>query len=221
VEGGLFHFEAAADVEGFILEIDAGQQFAHCFGSHHGDEVVAHFIADFIVFIHFDELKLLIGAVTRVDHDKGFVIQHPFQVFDRHVQQGADLAGSALHKPDVGDRNRQLDVAHAGTTHPGGGYQHVTAIADGVLEAFLFILAAGALVIPLGAKDAFAKEAVLLGLEGAVVQGIGFGDFAMRPGIDDRVRRGDPDAHKVIVVGPDLASVVFQHVTSPEYLLIL
>jgi hypothetical protein len=46
------------------------------------------------------------------------------------------------------------------------------------------VLAAEALPVGDGAKDAGAEEAVALRLEGAVVDGLGLGDLAMRPGAD-------------------------------------
>jgi hypothetical protein len=52
------------------------------------------------------------------------------------------------------------------------------------------VLAAEALPIGDGAKDAGAEEAVALRLEGAVIDGLRLGDLAMRPGTD-LLRRGE------------------------------
>ena len=43
------------------------------------------------------------------------------------------------------------------------------------------VLAAEAFPIGYWAEDAGAEQSVALGLEGAVVDGLGFGDFAVRP----------------------------------------
>ena len=46
-------------------------------------------------------------------HDIEGEVENALQVARREVQQQADAAGRALEIPDVADRRRQLDVAHA------------------------------------------------------------------------------------------------------------
>ena len=66
----------------------------------------------------------------------------------------------------------QLDMAHALTTHLGPGDLHAAAVADLALVADLLILAAVALPVLGGAKDALAEQAVPFRLQGAVVDGL-------------------------------------------------
>ena len=67
------------------------------------------------------------------------------------------------------DGSGELDVAHALAAHLGARDLDAAALADDALEADALVLAAGALPVLGGAEDLLAEQAVLLGLEGAVV----------------------------------------------------
>jgi hypothetical protein len=101
-----------------------------------------------------------------------------------HVEQQADAGRHALEEPDVGNRHGELDVAHALAAHAAQGHLDAAAVADDALVLDALVLAAGALPVAGGAEDALAEEAVLLGLEGAVVDGLGLLDLAGGPGAD-------------------------------------
>ena len=101
-----------------------------------------------------------------------------------HIQHQAEARGHAFKKPNVRGRHGKIDVAHPLTAHTGEGDLHAATIAN---DAFVFnalIFAAGTFPILDGAKDAFAKEAAFLGLEGAVVDGLGVFDLALGPAAD-------------------------------------
>src|SRR6202021_2251113 len=67
-------------------------------------------------------------------------------------------------------------------------------LADDALVLHALVLAAQALVILDRPEDARAEQAVPLGLEGAVVDGLGLFDLAVGPGQDlFRARDGNPD----------------------------
>jgi hypothetical protein len=65
-------------------------------------------------------------------------------------------------------------VAHALAADRGLGDLDAAALADDALEADALVLAAGALPVAGRAEDLLAEQTVLLGLEGAVVDGLGF-----------------------------------------------
>src|SRR5690606_22796368 len=90
----------------------------------------------------------------------------------------------ALEVPDVGDRSGELHVTHALTAHGGLGDLHAAALADDALEADALVLAAVALPVPSGTEDALAEQAVHLGLQGAVIDGLGLLDLAVGPAAD-------------------------------------
>ena len=102
----------------------------------------------------------------------------------RDVEEVAEPARDTLEVPDVGDRSGQLDVAHALTAHLGPGDLDAAALADDPLEADALVLAAVALPVLGRPEDLLAEQAVLLGLERAVVDRLGLLDLAVRPRAD-------------------------------------
>ncbi len=115
-----------------------------------------------------------------------------------HQQVGQPRPGAA-QVPDVHDRRRQLDVAHALTPDLGAGHLDAAALTDDALEADALVLAAVALPVLRRPEDLLAEEAVLLGLERAVVDGLRLLDLAVGPHAD-RVGRSQPDAKLIEVV---------------------
>ena len=116
--------------------------------------------------------------VDRGDHVGGEV-DDLLEVLRRQVEQVAQPARHTLEVPDVGDRGGELDVAHALAAHLGAGDLDAAALADDALEADPLVLAAVALPVPGGTEDLLAEEPVLLGLEGAVVDGLRLLDLAV------------------------------------------
>src|SRR5699024_1643735 len=100
------------------------------------------------------------------------------------VQQVAEPTRDPLKVPDMGDRSRELDVAHPLTPDLRSGHLHAAALTDDALEADPLVLAAVALPVPGGAEDLLAEQAVAFGLEGAVVDGLRLLDLAVGPSTD-------------------------------------
>src|SRR5204863_390872 len=126
--------------------------------------------------------------VDRGDHVRGEV-DDLLEVLRREVEQVSEPARDALEVPDVGDGGGELDVAHPLTAHLGAGDLDAAALADDALEADALVLAAVALPVPGGAEDALAEQALLLGLERAVVDRLGLLHLAVAP-LADVLRRG-------------------------------
>ena len=136
-------------------------------------------------------------AVTSIlvdrDHHVGGEVDDLLEVLRRHVQQVAEARRDALEVPDVGDGRGELDVAHALAADGGLGDLHAAALADDALEADALVLAARALPVAGGSEDLLSEEAVLLGLERAVVDGLGLLDLTEGP-TTDVVGGGQADA---------------------------
>ena len=113
-----------------------------------------------------------------------------------HVEQVPDAARHALEEPDVRDRHRELDVAEPLAAHLGLRHLDAAAIADHAAVADALVLAAVALPVLDRTEDLLAEQAVLLGLERAVVDRLRLRHLAVRPAAD-HVRRGEPDADRV------------------------
>jgi hypothetical protein len=136
-------------------------------------------------------------AVARLlvdrDHHVRGEVDDLLEVLRRHVEQVPEARRDALEVPDVGDGRGELDVAHALTADRGLGDLDAAALADDALEADALVLAAGALPVAGRAEDLLAEQTVLLGLERAVVDGLGLLDLAERP-TTDVVSGGQADA---------------------------
>ena len=140
-----------------------------------------------------EQLALLELGDARLDDDVVLEIEHALEILERHVHQQADARGQRLQEPDVRDRGRQLDMAHALAAHLGQRHLDAALLADQALVLHALVLAAQALVVLDRSKDARAEQPVPLGLEGPVVDRLGLADFAERPR-HDVVRAGDRDA---------------------------
>lgn len=114
------------------------------------------------------------------------------QVLRSEVEQVTEARRNALEVPDVGDGGGQFDVAHPLTAHLGASDLDAAALTDDALEPDTLVLAAVALPVPGRTEDLLAEESVLLGLEGAVVDGLGLLDLAVAP-LTDVVSGGQTD----------------------------
>src|SRR5712692_8573824 len=94
----------------------------------------------------------------------------------------------------MGDRRRQLDMAHALAPHARQRHLDRAFLADDALVLHPLVLAAQTLVVLDRPENAGAEQTVALGLEGAVVNSLRLLDLAIRPGQNLlRGRDRDPD----------------------------
>ena len=174
---------ALAEFDGELGDIDALEEFLDGFGAHHGLEaggaVLLVELAEACLVL--DDLALLDGRVAWIDDNVGLEVEDSFELTQADVEQVADAAGQALEEPDVRAGAGELDVAEALAADFARGDFDAALVADDAAVLHALVLAAEALPVGDGAEDAGAEEAVALGLEGAVVDGLGLGDFAMRP----------------------------------------
>ena len=133
--------------------------------------------------------------VDRDDH-VGSEVDDLLEVLRRHVEQVAQTGGHTLEVPDVRDGGGELDVTHALAAHRGLGDLDAAALAHDALEAHPLVLAARALPVARRAEDLLAEQAVLLGLERPVVDGLRLLDLAVRP-LADVLGRGEADLEVV------------------------
>src|SRR5205085_12425619 len=118
------------------------------------------------------EVGLALLDVDRRD-DRGREVEDLLELARRDVEQVADAARDALEEPDVRDRGGKVDVTHALAAHLLARHLDAAALADDALVADALVLAAVALPVLRRTEDALAEEAVALGLERAVVDGLG------------------------------------------------
>src|SRR5205823_5756360 len=146
------------------------------------------------------------GALLDVDRrdDRGGEVEHLLELARRDVEQVADARRHALEEPDVRDRSGKVDVAHALAADLLPRHLDAAALADDALVADALVLPAVALPVARRPEDALAEEAVPLGLQRAVVDGLRLGDLAHRP-VPDLLRRSESDPDRVEVVDVDLS----------------
>src|SRR5207302_8357792 len=121
--------------------------------------------------------------------DRGREVEHLLELARCDVEEVADAARNALEEPDVRDGRRKVDVAHPLAPHLLPRHLDAAALADDALVADALVLAAVALPVLRRTEDPLAEKAVALGLQGAVVDGLGFRDLARGPVADLLARR--------------------------------
>src|SRR6185295_1410964 len=129
-------------------------------------------------------------------------IDHLLEITERDVEQVAHRAGQGLEEPDVRDGNGELDVTHALAAHLAQGHFDAAAVADDTAVTNSLVFAAMAFPVLYRTEDALAEQAVLLGLERAVVDRLGLGHLARGPAAD-LLGRSQADLDRVEVVDVD------------------
>ena len=104
------------------------------------------------------------GLIIHTGDDIGREIDDTFEILRGQVQQVTQAGRHTLEIPNVGDRGRQFDMAHAFAAHLGLGDFHTAAFTNDALVAHPLVFAAGALPVPGGTENPFAEQAVLFGL---------------------------------------------------------
>src|ERR1700758_2987888 len=190
---GLLHLRAQGHLE--LLEVHALEQLADRLRADHGGEgVLAVLVLRLQILVFRQELTVLQRGQARLEHDAVFEVEDPLEILQRHVEQQADARRQRLQEPDVGDGRRELDMAHALAPDARPRDLDRALLADAALVLHALVLAAQALVILDRPEDARAEQAVALGLEGTVVDGLRLLDLAVGPGQNLLWRRDrDPD----------------------------
>ena len=152
--------------------------------------------------------------VALIEHHIAVEINDLLNIAQGHVKQDRHIAGNPLQVPNMGDRSRQLDEAHAVAPHPAFGDLNTATFADDAAVPHPLVLAAMAFPILGRSEDLLAEEPVHLGLEGAVVDrfrlghltnDLPIGQGALAP-LHDPLRRGKRDLDVVeVVFGAEVA----------------
>ena len=183
------------------------QQLLDRLGAHLRAELDrAVLLARLAVLLLGEQLVLLQLGVARLDDDVGLEVEDALEIAQRDVEQVADAARQPLEEPHVADRRRQRDVAEALAAHLGLRDFDAALVADHAAVLHALVLAAEALPVGDRAEDLGAEQPVAFRLEGAVVDRLRLGHFAVRPR-EDLVRRREADADRV-EVGRQRAAVV-------------
>ena len=188
---------AVAQFVGEAVEVDAPQEFEDGLGAHLGDELVGVGVFEILVlggelvegvevFVFGEQVVdgELVGEGTGLYDDIALVVDDHVELLGGDAKKVAHLVGQGTEIPDVCDGYDELDVSGAFATHFLFGHFHTATVADDAFIANALVLAAMALVVLGGTEDAFAEQAVALGLVGSVVDGFGLQHFAVGVGLN-------------------------------------
>ena len=160
------------------LEIHSLEKLLYRLRAHPGVEVCTVELNRLIVGLFCHERPDLKLGQARVGHYVCLEIQDPLDFTNRHIQQHTKTGGQRLQKPDVRHRTCQFDVAHSFTSNRREGHLNTAFFAHDAAMLEALVLTTQALVILHRTKQLCAEQPVALGLECAVVNGLGFLDFA-------------------------------------------
>src|SRR5579885_3301835 len=170
------------EVVGDLLKVHALQHFADRLGAdHRGEAVLAVFVLRPQILVLRQELTVLERRQAGIEDDVGFEVKDALQVLQRHVEQQADAGRQRLQEPDMGDRRGERNMAHPLSSHARQRDFDAALFADDALVLHALVLAAQALVVLDRPEDAGAEQAIALGLERAVVDGLRLLDLAVAP----------------------------------------
>ena len=141
-------------------------------------------------------MRLLQRRFARIDDDIIFVVNHALELTRAHIEHQPNARGHAFVKPDVRNRNGQLDVAHAFAPHARQGDFHAAAVTDHALVLDALVFSARTFPVPGRSKDTFAEKAALFRFKRAVINCLRVFDFAFAPGAHG-VARGDANCHLI------------------------
>ncbi len=162
-----------------------------------GKAVLAVLLLSAVILLLTQQLLHLQRRKPRLDHNILLKIQYPLQILQSHVQDQANAAGKRFQEPDMRDRRRQVNMAHAVTAHLAEGHFHTTFFAGNAAIFHALVFAAKTFIVLDRAKNTRTEQAILFRLESPVVNGFRFFDLAVRPRPDlFRTCNGDPDIIK-------------------------
>ena len=181
-----------AQLLGECLHIDFREQLLNGLRTHTGAEFVFILFAHIRIFFFAQGLHLLQRRVAGIDHDIKSKIQDFFQNAGRDIQHQAHAGRDTLKIPDMRNRRRQLDMAHALAADLILRDLNTATFANFPLITDAFIFSTMAFPVLCGAKNALTKQAVTLGLQGAVIDCFRLLDLAIGP-FADLIRRCKTD----------------------------
>src|ERR1700730_8036440 len=171
-----------AQVRRELLQVERLEHFPDGLGADgSGEAILPVLLLRPEILVLRQQLSILERRETRFQHHVVLEIENALEVLESHVEQQPDPARQRLEEPDMRDRRRQLDVAHALAPHPRQRHLDAALFANDTLVLHALVLAAQALVVLDRPEDARAEQSIAFGLEGAVVDGLGLLDLAIGP----------------------------------------
>ena len=160
--------EAPRAVSRSRYPVEGAQQLVYRLRPHAGIELVAvllDLLEIHVVGEKFAAFQIGVIGHPGIDDHEGLEIEDPLDLAQGHVEQEPHSRGQGLQVPDVGDRARELDVAHAFPAHLGDRHLHSALLADHSAMLETLVLPAQALVVLVRSEDLRAEEPSRSGLK--------------------------------------------------------
>ena len=165
----------------FFKKVQTLHEFPDRFSTHSGDKILSILILGLAEFDFRQELSLFKRSLAGINDDVILVIDHALKLATRQVKHEADPRRHALVEPNMGDRNSQINVAHALTPDAAQADLDTASVTNHVLVLDALILTARALPVTGGSEDPLAEQSTLFRLERPVVDGLRILDFTLAP----------------------------------------
>ena len=125
-----------------------------------------------------------IGNFAGIDYDMRFKIEHALEFTQSDIEQVADAGRQTLEEPDVRTGAGEFNVAQAFAANAGERYFNAALVADDAAVLHPLVLAAEAFPVSHRSENTGTEKTVTFRLEGPVVDGFRFGNFAVAPASD-------------------------------------
>ena len=166
---------------GKFLQLNLAQQLLYRFCAYAHLEALAVLLPQLAIPFFAQQFVHAQRGIARINHNIAVEIENFLQFFQGEIKEVTHLAGQTLQKPYMGNGGCQFYMAHAFSSHFGLNYLNPTFFADYSPMFHTFVLAAIALVVLSGPKDLGTKQAITLGLESPVIDGLRLLDLSIRP----------------------------------------
>ena len=175
-----------------VVDVGPLEQLLDRLGAHLGPKLRTVVLERLPVLLLREKLMRLVLAVTGVDNHERLEVENAFEIAEGNVEEVPNPARKPLEEPDVADRGGQRDVPEPLASDFGLGDLDAALVTDDTPVLHALVLAAQALPVGHRTEDLGAEQPVPFRLERPIVDGLGLGDFTMRPG-SDGLRRGEAD----------------------------
>src|SRR5437868_6277817 len=174
---GAFVDESGAELLRNLVDVDSLQQLAHGGCADVGEESVVALVLRLLLQVEelvlVEQLVLDDVLLAGVYDDVVRVVDDLLEITQREIDKVPHRTRQSLEEPDVRDGYGELDVTHALATDAAQGDFDAAAIADHSTVTNSLVFAAVTFPVLDRTKNPLAEQTVFLGLERAVVDGLG------------------------------------------------
>ena len=182
-----------------LLKIQLLKELLDRLRAHADAEGIAVLFERIVILALGEQFLFLQIGFARIEDDVVGEVEHLLKRTRGDIEDESHAARNALEVPDMRDGCGELDMPHALAAHLCARHLDAAAVADNAFVSDALVLSAVALPVACRSKDALAEEAVTLGLQGTIVDGLRLFYLAVRP-CTNFIGRSESDPHRVKIV---------------------